>query len=91
MYDKFVVDDDMDSDTAAESNLSLRSRSLLNRVDDRLRKMVDRSPEDTMQDIDKSSMIWGMFVPSTLEASVLMDGITQTIYTPSTIQGKISL
>ena len=29
--DKFVIDDDMDSDTATESNLSLRSRSFLHR------------------------------------------------------------
>ena len=58
--DKFVIDDDMDSDTATESNLSLRLRSFLNRVNDRLRKMLDRSPEDAMQDIDKRSMIWGM-------------------------------
>ena len=55
--DKFVIDDDMDSDTAAESNLSLKSRSFLNRVNDRLRKMLDRSPEDSMQDIDNRSMI----------------------------------
>ena len=33
--EKFVIDDDMDSDTAAESNLSLKSRSFLNRVNDR--------------------------------------------------------
>ena len=32
VYDKFVIDDDMDSDTATELNLSLRSRSFLNRV-----------------------------------------------------------
>ena len=71
--DKFVIDDDdMDSDTAKESNLSLRPRSFLNRVHDRLRKMLDRSPEDAMQDIDKRSMIWGMFMSSTLEASVFM-------------------
>ena len=57
VYDKLVIDDDMDSDTAAESNLSLKSRSFLNRVNDRLRKMLDRSPEDSMQDIDKRSMI----------------------------------
>ena len=56
--DKFVIDDDMDSDTATESNLSLRSRSFLNRVDDRLRKMLDHHPEDAMQDIDKRSTIW---------------------------------
>ena len=54
---KSVVDDGMDSDTATESNLSLMSRSFLNRVNDRLGKMLDRCPEDAMQDIDKRSMI----------------------------------
>ena len=72
VYDKAVIDDDMDSDTTAESNLSLKSRSFLKRVNDRLRKMLNRSPEDSMQDIDKRSMIWGMFMSSTLEASVFM-------------------
>ena len=61
----------MDSDTATESNLSLRSRSFLNRVNDRLRKMLDRSPEDAVQDIDKRFMILGMFMSSTLEASCI--------------------
>ena len=70
--DKFVFDDDMDSDTATESNFSLKSRSFLNRVNDRLRRMLSCSPEDSMQDIDKRSMIWGMFMSSTLEASVFM-------------------
>ena len=55
---KLVVDVDMDSDTAAESDLSPKSRSFLNRVNDRLRKMRNRSPEDSMQDIDQRSMIW---------------------------------
>ena len=49
--DKFVIDDDMDLDTAAESNSDLKSRSF--RVNDRLRKMMNRSPDDPMQDIDK--------------------------------------
>ena len=62
----------MDSDTAAESNLSLKSRSFLSRVNDRLRKMLDRSPEDSMQDLDKHSVIWRMFMSSTVEASVVM-------------------
>ena len=70
--DKFVIDDDMDSDTVTESNLSLRSRSFLNSVNDRLRKTLDHSSKDAMQDIDKRSMIWGMFTSSTLEASVFM-------------------
>ena len=55
---KLVVDIDMDSDTAAGSDISLKSRSFLNRVNDRLRKMLNRSPGDSMQDIDKRSMIW---------------------------------
>ena len=70
--DKFVIDDDMDSDTATESNLSLRSRSFLNRVNDRLRKILDHSSKDAMQDIDKCSMIWWMLMSSTVEASVFM-------------------
>ena len=57
VYDKFFIDDYMDSDTAAESNFSLKSRSFLNTVNDRLPKMLNRSPEDSMQDIDKRSMI----------------------------------
>ena len=59
---KLVIDNDMVSDTATESDLSLKSRSFLDRVNDRLRKMLNRSPEDSMQDIDKRSMIWWMFV-----------------------------
>ena len=39
----------------------LRSRSFLNRVNDRLRKILDHSSEDAMQDIDKRSMICGIF------------------------------
>ena len=76
--DNLVIDIDMDSATAAESDLSLTTRSFLNRVNDRLRKMLNRSPEDSMQDIDKRSMIWRMFMSSTWEASVFM-GKTQTI------------
>ena len=66
---KLVIDIDMGSDTAAESNLSV---SFLNKVNDRLRKMLNRAPEGPMQDIHKRSMIWGMFKSSTVEASVLM-------------------
>ena len=57
---------------ATESNLSLKSRSFLNRMNDRLRKILDRSPEDPMQDVDKRSIIWEMFMSSTLEASVFL-------------------
>ena len=54
VHDKFVIDDDMDSDIVTESNLSLKSRSFLNRVSDRLRKILDHSSKDAMQDIDKT-------------------------------------
>ena len=69
---KLAIDIDMDSDTATKSDLSLKSHSFLNRVNDRLRKMLNRSPENSVQDIDKLSMIWGMCMSSTLEASVFM-------------------
>ena len=85
--DKFVIDvDDMDSDTITESNLSLKSRSFLYRV----RMILGQSSKDAMQDIDKRSLILGMFMSSTLEASVLWERNTQKIYAPLKIQGTIS-
>ena len=42
--DRFIVEaDDMDSDTVAESDVSLKSRSFLRKVNDRVRKMQDQS------------------------------------------------
>ena len=38
-----VDDDDMDSNTVAESDMSLKSRSFLHRVNDRVRKMLNQS------------------------------------------------
>ena len=71
--DKFVIDvDDMDSNIVTESDLSLKSRSSLHRVNDRLRNILDHSSKDAMQDIDKRSLIWRMCTSSTLEASVFM-------------------
>ena len=34
--------------------------------------MLNRSPEDAMQDIDNISLIWGVFMSSTVEASMFM-------------------
>ena len=71
--DRLVIDDDdMDSNTATESDLSLKSRLFLHRVNDRLRKILDQSLKDAMQDSDKHSLIWRMFMSSTLEGSVFM-------------------
>ena len=75
--DRFIIDDDdMDSDTATESNLSLKSLSFLNRVNDRVRKRQDQSSKDATQDSNKHSSIWWMFMSSTLEASVFVGGNT---------------
>ena len=72
--ERFIVDDDdMDSYTEAESEMSLKSRSFLHRVNDRVRKMLDQSSKDATQDSDKHSVIWGMFMSSTLQASVFME------------------
>ena len=46
--DKFVIFDDMDSDTVTESNFSQRSRSFLHRMNDRLRKILNHSSENAM-------------------------------------------
>ena len=57
--DRFVIDaDDMDSNTVRESDLSLKSRSFLHRVNDRVRKMLDQSSKDATQDSKKHSLVW---------------------------------
>ena len=52
--------------------------------------MLERSPEDAMQDIDKRSLIWRMFVSSTLEASVFMGKNYSDNLHSTKIHGKIS-
>ena len=57
--DRFMVgDDDVDSDTVAESDMSLKTRSFLHRVNDQVRKMLDQSSKDATQDSNKHSLIW---------------------------------
>ena len=56
--DQVVDDDDMDSDTVEESGMSLKSRSLLHRVNDRVRKIQDQSSKYATQDSNKQSLIW---------------------------------
>ena len=69
--DRFIVENDkMNSYIEAESEMSLESRSFLYRVNDRVRKMLDQSSKDATQDSNKHSLICGMFMSSTLEASV---------------------
>ena len=71
--DKFVVEnDEMNSYTEAESELSLESRSFLHKMNDQVRKRQNQSSKDATKDSDKHSVMWGMFMSSTLQASVFM-------------------
>ena len=63
----FVIEDD-----EAESDLSLGSRSFLRRVNDQVRKRQKQSSMDATEDSEEHSVIWGMFMFSTLQASVFM-------------------
>ena len=80
----------MDSDTVAEPDMSLLSRPLLHRLNDRVRKMQDQSSKDATQDSNKHSLITGMYVSSTSEASVFMGKNYLENLLPSKIQEKIS-
>ena len=71
--DRFIVENDETNFYAeAESELSLESRSFLHRVNDQVRKRQNQSSKDATKDIDKRSIIWRMFMSSTVEASVFM-------------------
>ena len=57
--DRFNVENDnMDSNTVAESDMSLLFRSFLHRVNDRVRKIQDQSSKDATQDSNKHSFMW---------------------------------
>ena len=72
--DRFIVEnDETNSYAEAESELSLESRSVLHRVNDQVRKRQKQSSKDATKDSDKLSVIWRMFVSSTLQASVFME------------------
>ena len=88
--DRFIVDDnDMDSNTVTESDLSLKSRSFLHPVNDQVRKRQNQSSMDATKDSDKNSVIWGCFCLPHCKHLYSWERITQTIYIPSKIQ-KIS-
>ena len=57
--DRFIVENDtMNSYTEAESEMSLESRSILQRVNDQVRKRQNQSSKDATKDSDKHSVIW---------------------------------
>ena len=71
--DQFIVENDKtNSDTEAESELSLGSRSFLHRVNDQVHKRQKQPSKDAAKDSDKHSVIWRMFMSSTLQASGFM-------------------
>ena len=71
--DRFIIEsDETNSYTEAESGLSLGSRSFLHRVNDKVRKRQNQSSKDATKDSDKHSVIWRIFLSSTLQASVFM-------------------
>ena len=71
--DRFIVENDkMNSYTEAESEMSLESRSFLHSVNDQVRKRQNQSSKGATKDSDKHSVIWGMFMSCTLQASVFM-------------------
>ena len=55
-----------------ELELSVESRSFLNRVNDQVRKRQKRSSMNVAEDGEKHSMIWGMFMSVTFESLVFM-------------------
>ena len=71
--DRFIIEDDESNSYAeAESELSLGSRSFLRMVSDQVRKRQKQSSKDATKDSDKNSVIWRMFMSSTLQAPVFM-------------------
>ena len=72
--DKLIVENNnMDSYTEAETEMSLEFRSFLHRVTDQVRKRQYQSSKDATKDSDKHCVICGMFMSSTLVASVFME------------------
>ena len=55
-----------------ESELSVESRSFLNRVNDQVRKRHKRSSMNGTENEEEHSMVWGMFMSVTLESAVFM-------------------
>ena len=64
---QFIIGDD-----ATESELSLGSRSFLNRVNDQVRKRQKRSSMNVTENDEKHSTIWRMFMTVPMESAVFM-------------------
>ena len=85
--DQFIIEnDETNSYTEAESELSLGSRSSLHRVNDQVRKRQKQSSKDATKDSDKHSVIWECLCLQHCEHLYSWGRITQTIGIPSKIQ-----
>ena len=72
--DQFIIEnDETNSYTEAESELSLGSRSFLQRVNDQVRKILDQSSKDDTEDSEEHSVIWRVFMSSAVQASLFME------------------
>ena len=64
---QFIIGND-----ETESELSVEPKSFLNRVNDQVRKRQKRSSMNVTEDSEKHSVIWRMFMSSTMESAVFM-------------------
>ena len=89
--DKFIVDDnDMDSDTEAESDMSLFVQIILAQGEWSSAKEAEPILKRCNKRQRQTFCFWIMFMSSTLQASVFMGRISQTICIPSKIQWSFS-
>ena len=63
---------EIDLETPQEYETSVESIPLMERVHTRLRIMMNRHPGDRMEDLDKHSLMWWMFVSRTMNATVFL-------------------
>ena len=66
-HNNFIIGND-----ETEFELSVESRSFVNRVNDQVRKRQKRISKNVTEDGKKHSMIWGMFMTVTMESAVFM-------------------
>ena len=64
---QFIIGND-----ETESELSVGSRSFLNRLNDQVRKRQKRSSMNVTENEEKHSMVWGVFMSVTMESAVFM-------------------
>ena len=65
---QFIIGND-----ETESELSIGSRSFLDRVNDQVRKRQKQSSMNVTENDEKHSVIWRIFMSVTLESAVLME------------------